>query len=51
MLSKDIRKISAGINGDQATATLEFDKGVDAFDLDISWPMFVVNGNWTINMK
>ena len=51
MFSKDIRKISAEFSGDQASATLEFDKAVDAFDLDISWPKFVVNGNWTINMK
>ncbi len=51
MFSKDIKKITAEFSGDQAVMNLEFDKDVDAFDLDISWPEFVVNGNWTINMK
>lgn len=51
MFSKDIKKISAEFSGDQAIVTLEFDKDVDAFDLNISWPKFVVNGNWTINLK
>ncbi len=51
MFSDDIKKISAEFSSDQAIVTLEFDEDVDAFDLDISWPVFVVNGNWTINMK
>jgi len=50
MSSNDLKKISAEFSGDQAIVTLEFDKDVDAFDLDISYPMFVVNGNWTINI-
>lgn len=51
MYSKNIKKISAEFSGDKAIMSLEFDKDVDAFDLDISWPIFVVNGNWTINLK
>ncbi|HWP98766.1 MAG TPA: hypothetical protein VN426_18135 [Syntrophomonadaceae bacterium] len=51
MFSKDIKKYSAEFSGDKAIVTLEFAKDIDAFDLDISWPRFVLNGNWTINMK
>jgi len=51
MYNKDIKKISAEFSGDKAIVTLEFAKDIDTFDLDISWPMFVMNGNWTINMK
>ncbi len=40
MNGKDIKKISAEFSGDTAVMTLEFDKDVDAFDLNISWPMF-----------
>lgn len=50
MFSDDIRKISAEFSGDQAIVTLEFDKDIHVFDLEISWPIFVVNGNWTINL-
>jgi hypothetical protein len=49
--SKNIKKISSEFNGDTAIMTLEFDKGVDVADLDISWPVFVMNGNWMINIK
>lgn len=49
--SKNIKKISSEFNGDTAIMILEFDKGVDVADLDISWPIFVINGNWTINIK
>jgi len=31
--------------------TIEFFKEADAYDIDISWPSFVMNGNWTINLK
>jgi len=30
---------------------LEFDRDIDETELDISWPTFVINGNWTISMK
>lgn len=48
---KDIKKISSEFSGDMAVMTLEFDKEVDKAELDISYPRFVMNGNWTINMK
>lgn len=48
---KDIKKISSEFSGDKAIMTLEFDQDIDAVDLDISMPTFVINGNWTINMK
>ncbi len=48
---KDIKKISSEFSGDMAVMTVEFDKEVDKAELDISYPRFVINGNWTINMK
>lgn len=48
---KDIKKYSAVFNGDTAIFTLEFAKEADAYHFDISWPTFVMNGNWTINLK
>ena len=48
---KDIKKISSEFSGDTAVMTVEFDKEVDKAELDISYPRFVMNGNWTINMK
>ncbi len=49
--SKDIKKISSEFSGDKAVMILEFDRDIDETELDISWPTFVINGNWTINMK
>jgi hypothetical protein len=49
--SQDIKKISSEFSGDTAVMTLEFDQGADVADLEISWPEFVINGNWTINLK
>lgn len=48
---KNIKRISSEFSGDTAVVTLEFDKNVDKAELEISWPSFVMNGNWTINMK
>ncbi|NLW91783.1 MAG: hypothetical protein GXY34_09315 [Syntrophomonadaceae bacterium] len=47
----DIKKYSANFDGDTAVVTIEFFKEADAYDIDISWPSFVMNGNWTINLK
>ncbi|AGL00394.1 hypothetical protein [Desulfoscipio gibsoniae] len=49
--SKNILKASSEFSGDTAVMILEFNKDVDEINLDISWPKFVMNGNWTINMK
>lgn len=49
--SKNILKASSEFSGDTAVMILEFNKDVDEINLDISWPRFVMNGNWTINMK
>ena len=51
MNSKDVKKYSAIFNGDTAVVTLEFAKEVDDFNLEISWPRFVMNGDWTINLN
>jgi len=47
----DIKKYSANFDGDTAVFTLEFAREAAAYDVDISWPSFVMNGNWTINLK
>lgn len=49
--SEGIKKIDAEFNGDTAIMTLEFNKPIDTADLEISWPEFEINGNWTINLK
>ncbi len=49
--SQDIKKMSSEINGDTAVMTIEFDQNVNTTDLEICWPEFVINGNWTINLK
>lgn len=49
--SKNIKKVSSEFTGDKAVMTLEFDKDVNTADLNISWPHFVMRGNWTINLK
>ncbi len=49
--SEGIKKFDSEFNGDTAIMTLEFNKDIDAADLDISRPYFEMNGNWTINLK
>lgn len=49
--SKDIKKMTSEFNGDTAVMNLEFDQNMNTADLQISWPEFVINGNWTINLK
>ncbi|MDD3024896.1 MAG: hypothetical protein PHE26_13465, partial [Syntrophomonadaceae bacterium] len=49
--SEGIKKIDSEFSGDTAIMTLEFKNNVDVANLDISWPEFVMNGNWTINLK
>lgn len=49
--SKEIKEASTEFNGDEAVMVLNFDKNVETANLEISWPEFVMNGNWTINLK
>ncbi|AOT70637.1 hypothetical protein [Geosporobacter ferrireducens] len=49
--SPDIKKASTEFNGDKATMTLEFDEKLAATNLEISYPNFVINGNWIIDMQ
>ncbi|GBF33405.1 hypothetical protein DCCM_2506 [Desulfocucumis palustris] len=51
VFSKNVKKILSEFNGDKAVMTMEFNKDVDTADIEISWPEFVINGDWTINMK
>jgi hypothetical protein len=49
--SNNVKKISSEFNGDKAVMTMEFNKDADTADIEISWPEFLINGDWTINMK
>ncbi len=48
---KNIKKMSSEFNGDTAVMIFDFDQNMITTDLQISWPEFVINGNWTINTK
>lgn len=48
--SPKAKKIEAVFEGNKASATIEFSEGVDSADLEISYPNFVINGNWTIDI-
>ncbi|RKD26010.1 hypothetical protein BEP19_03540 [Ammoniphilus oxalaticus] len=49
--SPDIKKMSAEFNGNQATMTMEFHKEIEISEFQMSNPSFVMNGNWTIDLK
>ncbi|MBF8984511.1 hypothetical protein IZY60_13275 [Lutibacter sp. B2] len=49
--SSDMKKIGAEFNGDKGIINLEFDKNLDTTNIEISYPDFVMNGNWIIKMK
>ncbi|QZY54956.1 hypothetical protein [Crassaminicella profunda] len=49
--SHDVKKIAGEFNGDQVIINLEFDKDMDATNVEIAYPEFIMNGNWVINMK
>ncbi|SNS61661.1 hypothetical protein SAMN05446037_101490 [Anaerovirgula multivorans] len=49
--SPDMKKMSTEFNGDKAIMTLEFDESLVTTNLEISYPDFVMNGNWIIDMK
>lgn len=48
---KNVKKMTSEFDGDTAVMILEFDQNMNTTDLQISWPEFVINGNWTINLK
>ncbi|TCO77380.1 hypothetical protein [Marinisporobacter balticus] len=49
--SADMGKIVAEFDGDKGIVNLEFDKNIDTTNIEISYPDFVMNGNWIIDMK
>ncbi len=49
--SPDIKKMSAEFNGNKAIMTLEFDKNLTTTNIQISYPQFVMTGNWSIDIK
>ena len=51
MYCKDVKKISAEFSGDKAVATLEFNKDISVANIEITFPEFMMNGNWTIKLK
>ncbi|MEC1715372.1 hypothetical protein [Schinkia azotoformans] len=48
--SPDIKKMSAEFNDSKAIMTLEFNKSIDEITIELSYPEFVMNGNWSINL-
>lgn len=51
MYSQDIKKMDTEFHGNKGTIMLEFDENLDTTNFEISWPMFVMNGDWVINMN
>lgn len=51
LYSDNIRKISTEFINDKAVMKLEFDKDIDAANINISYPKFVINGDWVIDLK
>ncbi len=49
--SPDIKKISTEFNGNKGIMNLEFDKNMNKTNVKISYPDFIMNGNWVIDMK
>lgn len=49
--SPDMKKISAEFEGDKGIIDLQFDKNIDATKIEISYPDFVMNGNWMMDIK
>ncbi|WZL71845.1 hypothetical protein QBE52_12070 [Clostridiaceae bacterium 35-E11] len=49
--SSDMEKISAEFDGNKAIVNLEFDKDIDTTHIEITYPDFVMNGNWIINIE
>ncbi len=49
--STNLQKITAKFNSNKAVMTLVFDEKVAHADLEISYPYFVIDGDWVIDMK
>lgn len=49
--SPDVKKITSEFEGDKGTIHLEFNKDLKTTNVDISYPCFVMNGNWEIEVK
>lgn len=49
--SDNIKKISTEFSSDKAVMNLEFDKDVNTANIDISYPEFMMNGDWVIDLK
>ncbi|WP_257786392.1 hypothetical protein [Clostridium formicaceticum] len=43
--------MTSEFNGDDATMILEFTEGLTDINFEISYPQFVMNGNWSIDIK
>lgn len=51
LYSPDIKKMFAEFNGNKGIINLEFDEKLDTTNFEISYPQFVMNGDWVINMN
>ncbi|MCT4563385.1 MAG: hypothetical protein N4A68_03520 [Maledivibacter sp.] len=49
--STNIKKISTEFSGNKAIMNLELDEKLDTANIEISYPDFVMNGDWVIDLK
>lgn len=49
--STDIKKAETKFDANKAIMTLEFDEEIDAVNISVSYPDFVIDGDWMINMN
>jgi hypothetical protein len=46
-----VKSIETEFNGDKAVMTIEYDENTDKVDMEIGYPYFVMNGDWTLVIK
>lgn len=49
--SKNIKKIYTNFDNKKAIMNIEFDRDIKTADIQIGYPHFVINGDWTITVK
>ncbi len=51
LYSKDVQSGDSVWQGDVCTMHISFDENLENAELNVSWPHFVVNGDWTLRIK
>ena len=49
--SKDVVKGETIITGDTAVLTLTFDKDAEKTEIEFSWPHFIIEGDWSVELE